>query len=556
MSSSSRSPLHAPKLFLRGSTFYIKRNVPRALQPILGCAQIWRSLKTSDRTRAEVLAQFEYQQIEIQFQRAHLERNAFVDLATLSAVMTERQHGARGAVNLLRAHHIPALRERYRAIMLNNDDEERRAIGAQPVDERREALMERQALLLEARRQLREAVIAYDDTAVLETAETLARAEGLVPRRNSAAVRKLCAELLPLDLQLVEEQLARLEGNAQPSPPVPPSVRDTPTLAHLVEFWASHAAPRPQTVKDVEAVVRDFEKYFGQLPVTQITKQHALKYRNLLIGRRQARKTIEKKLTLLNAVVNAARKEAHIAIQKSPFAEVAVWKTKVKQHAVKRRMPFSVTQLQQIFDSPLYRAGFRPKGAKGAAGFFMPLLALFTGCREEEIAQLRAEDVLQMQGTWVLRVCDYGQAQQVKTGAAIRIIPVHEALIATGFIAYVDGVRTAGEERVFPLLKPGCRGRFSDAYSKFFNRYLDLKVGITDSAYDFHSFRHTFRSQLRICGVEEEVADALMGHSSSGKSEGRRYGGLAFPLQPLVKALEKVRYEGLNLDGVQWKEHR
>ena len=56
---SPRASLPAAKLFRRGDTYYIKRNVPRALQPALGCAQIWRSLKTSDASRALVRVQVE-----------------------------------------------------------------------------------------------------------------------------------------------------------------------------------------------------------------------------------------------------------------------------------------------------------------------------------------------------------------------------------------------------------------------------------------------------------------------------------------------------------------
>lgn len=542
-----------PKLFLRGDTYYIKRNVPRELQTSLGCAQVWRSLKTSDASRAVVRAQAEYAQIELHFAQARVKLEAFADLDMVEALTAERrEYGTRGAVELLRAHHIPALLQRYRAITLACDDDERRALGSTPASERREALLERKALLEEARLQLRDAVIAHDESVMRDTAETLARAERLVPRRNSPALRKLSAELLPLDLRLVEEQLARLEGRAEPSPPVPQAVRETPTLEHLVQFWSVHAAPRLQTVKDVKAVVRDFEKYFGQLPVPQITKAQALKYRDILIARGQARKTIEKKLKLLNAVVNAARKEAKVAVTVSPFAEVTVWHTKVKQHSVKRRQPFSIEQLNRFFASPIYASAYRPKGAKEGAGFFMPILALFTGCREEELAQLRVDDVFKIQGTWVLRVCDYAEAQQVKTTAAIRIIPVHRVPIECGFIDYVECLRVTQEERVFPLLKPGCRGQYSDAFSKFFNRYLDIKVGIKENSFDFHSFRHNFRNQLRICGVEEEVADALMGHSGSGKSEGRRYGTHSYPLAPLVAALEKVDFKGLKLSGTQW----
>lgn len=140
-------------MFLRGGTYYIKRNVPRAVQPVLGCSQIWRSLKTSDAVRAQVLARVEYQHIETEFAAARLKLNAINGLGVLDALKAERRHGSKGTLDLLRAHHIPHLAERYRAITLACDDEERFAIGRAPASERRELLAERMELLEEARRQ-------------------------------------------------------------------------------------------------------------------------------------------------------------------------------------------------------------------------------------------------------------------------------------------------------------------------------------------------------------------------------------------------------------------
>ena len=101
----------------------------------------------------------------------------------LESLKAERQSfGTRGAVELLRAHHIAPLLQRYRAIMLACDDEERRDWQSRPPSERREALLARKALLEETRLQLRDAVISHDESVMCETAETLARAERLDPR--------------------------------------------------------------------------------------------------------------------------------------------------------------------------------------------------------------------------------------------------------------------------------------------------------------------------------------------------------------------------------------
>jgi len=45
--------------------------------------------------------------------------------------------------------------------------------------------------------------------------------------------------------------------------------------------------------------------------------------------------------------------------------------------------------------------------------------------------------------------------------------------------------------------------------------------------------------------ISEEVSDALSGHASSRVS--RRYGGLTFPLHPLVEAVGRYRVPGLVL---------
>jgi len=49
--------------------------------------------------------------------------------------------------------------------------------------------------------------------------------------------------------------------------------------------------------------------------------------------------------------------------------------------------------LKKLFASPVFTEGDRPAGGKGEAAFWLPLLALFTGARQGELAGLRASDV-------------------------------------------------------------------------------------------------------------------------------------------------------------------
>ena len=80
-------------------------------------------------------------------------------------------------------------------------------------------------------------------------------------------------------------------------------------------------------------------------------------------------------------------------------------------------------------------------------------------------------------------------------------------------------------------------------WSKWWGRYTD-GLGITDPRKVFHSFRHAFKSACRAARIEEELHDALTGHTTA--SVGRRYGG-GVPLEVLAEAIAKVSYRGLDL---------
>ena len=47
------------------------------------------------------------------------------------------------------------------------------------------------------------------------------------------------------------------------------------------------------------------------------------------------------------------------------------------------RAPFVASELQKIFDDPLFTSHEWPEGAQGAAGVWLPLLSLFNGARQK-----------------------------------------------------------------------------------------------------------------------------------------------------------------------------
>jgi integrase len=215
---------------------------------------------------------------------------------------------------------------------------------------------------------------------------------------------------------------------------------------------------------------------------------------------------------------------------------------KVKTEA---RLPYDANDLQRILAGPVHANGERPQGGAGEAAFWLPLLALWTGARLEELGQLRPEDVRHAEGGILyLEITDRGEGTSVKTASSRRRVPIHDELIRLGFLDYVCQCRTAGHDRLFPELRRSGHGRWTPAWSQWWGRYCRRVLKLTDNRKVFHSFRHSFKDACRACGITEEIHDALTGHSGGG-GVGRGYGARQFPLGPLVEAMKRLRYVGI-----------
>lgn len=177
--------------------------------------------------------------------------------------------------------------------------------------------------------------------------------------------------------------------------------------------------------------------------------------------------------------------------------------------------------------------------------FWIPVLALFTGCRLEEIAQLRCSDIRQEDSIWFLDLVQ-GVDQSLNTESSTRKVPLHSLLVDTlGFIRHVEQVKRKGLDRVFPELTKH-NDKYGHYVSKWFNeRYLKL-VGVkTETTRKvFHSLRHSFITNLQHNRVDPYLIASIVGHEA-GLITIRVYGE-EFKLDMKKEAVEKLDY-GIDL---------
>jgi integrase len=226
------------------------------------------------------------------------------------------------------------------------------------------------------------------------------------------------------------------------------------------------------------------------------------------------------------------------------------------------REPFTSEELTKLFASDVFTKGNRPIGGKGEAAFWLPLLSLFTGARQGELAGLRVADIEMDDRTkapLIIVAEERSRSRRLKTKSSARAIPIQKELIRLGWLDYVEQVRREnGEDAwLFSLVAPEHGPAGLRAWSKWFNRHLGQQ-GITDASKVFHSFRHTFADALRATGISTEGLRAILGWSGRSDDAGTaaRYGAKEkfhrFG-RVLVDAVNKVEYSDLDLSRLHWK---
>lgn len=186
-------------------------------------------------------------------------------------------------------------------------------------------------------------------------------------------------------------------------------------------------------------------------------------------------------------------------------------------------------ELQKIFDPDAFAAWAK----KWPHRWWCPILALYTGARVNEIAQLKVHDIVNENGTWCIAIQltvdddlagneHFQTRQTVKGESALRRIPIHQAVLDAGFLEFIKDIKACGHPRLFPHLSAGVceasgetNARYSQGLVIQFSAYLK-KLGF-GKGLGFHAFRHTLSTKLKHARVPQEDVATITGHSENNR---------------------------------------
>ncbi|SFN58910.1 Phage integrase family protein [Roseovarius lutimaris] len=168
------------------------------------------------------------------------------------------------------------------------------------------------------------------------------------------------------------------------------------------------------------------------------------------------------------------------------------------------------------------------------------LIAMFTGARLNEVAQLHIRNIQQLDGIWCIDIND-DAGKSLKNASSRRQIPVHQALLKAGFIEFVEKRKTGVAVRLFPDLSYSTQNGYGRNVGTWFNQTLLPTLALKQKTLVFHSLRHSMTTLLSRADVPDIMVKAILGHTQVGVTH-TSYFKSGFTAEQLKREIDKFDF--------------
>ena len=365
----------------------------------------------------------------------------------------------------------------------------------------------------------------------------------------------LCRELLKARVEVADQQLQMDLGNYPPQNITPQPIsnnRVSPVLlSDAIEAFIKEKTEdpkmgwtRPSSQQTNIPIIQLFGELVGTLSVYRLTKEHIKEYKAKIsslparrtVLKRYRKYTLEQLLNMeipnkdklddrtisnyyrvVGSFLKWASNEYNISSGLDSLLSIKL--TKAPNSA---RDPFTADDLKTLFYSPYYTED--KFSDKQSHYFWVPLIALFSGMRLEEICQLHLDDIYEDDGVWVFDL-NNNDGKSLKNNTSIRKVPIHPRLVTElNFLSFVRKQRKTKTKRLFPNLNLSSKNKYGDRVQKWFDDTYKRKLNIKDDPAwkkkTFHSFRMTFET---LCnnelGIPPYQYQVVVGQSPTGLTD-------------------------------------
>ena len=303
------------------------------------------------------------------------------------------------------------------------------------------------------------------------------------------------------------------------------------TPQQLFKEWVGERKPARSSVESWRYVFAEMTKHFKDRTAASISPNEAQDWIRSLTDKRAPSTVRRNWITASKTIFGWAFE--HKRIPQNPFAQVKI--TVPKKRRLRETQAFLPDEWRTILRASL--AITELNTPDDAARRWVPWLCAYTGARPGEMTQLRGSDLVERDGVHGLLITP--DAGAVK-GDKARVVPIHEDLIAQGFLTFV------AQHGPGPLFyRPAKQNDYKDPLKAKKPRYEQARqrlatwvrrLGVTDKELSpNHAWRHTFKQVADRAHISERMSDYITGHAP--RNVGAAYG--APTLSDIAEALKK-----------------
>lgn len=313
------------------------------------------------------------------------------------------------------------------------------------------------------------------------------------------------------------------------------------TLKKAIEEYKDRIRPDPKKkskVKTFTATSRalsEFEQWAGPSQIVyKLTRNDLAQFATFLLGS-VIKSTVRDKLSCVTGFFNWAQNSQYFAKGDNPAqGHITITKRDKKESAKRGWQSFDHEQLKTLYAPENFAKLDRD------ATRWIALLELYTGARPNELAQIDLDDCKQIGGQFCIEITDIGDDKRTKTDASERFIPVHDELIALGFLEKVSAMKMAKQTRLFPDLNRETLNGPSQVVGKDFTKYLsDLSIKARgDGTVGLRSLRPTVITELAESGVAQGWREKFVGHEQSEGTQATDH-AVVYTQSKLIDAMVK-----------------
>lgn len=484
-------------------------------------------------------------------------------------------------------YHFEELREEIRVKKLSDEDieylsttmcksladkfEEARILGGNNLADKLPTMLTLTTIMIEP---LKRSLATSDYTGVTSVVKDSLTKGGYEIDEESFEFKKLCRELIKNSIKWAEIETKRNVGDYSDDKYIGSPIAlkettkdsDSKLLSKVIGKYVLETKVnwKDKTESTHMATLNLFKEIVGDVPIQSITRKKVGEFKDVLKklppNMRKVKKyryktipqilkmDVEKTLATLTINNNLQRvcsmfEYACINGLYDGLNPASKMQLPMDKSSGDHRAPFTIDELNKLFRSEQYL----DDTFEHPFQFWTPIIALFQGMRQNEIAQLYLSDIRESEdGVWIFDLNEDAEDKSIKTKSSRRLVPVHPFILnELNLLKYCEILKSKGEQRLFPEISRQ-RDGYGKRVSEWFNGDYKKECGIADVGgrkKDYHSFRNTFTNDIHYKQLPKDLRLRIVGHSIGRDETSKTYVEDFRPKQLYDEIISKVDFE-------------